>query len=679
MDDSEAMDRAIALASGVRTQTSPEPLGRVRRPGHRRLGVRGRDANRPGGPHAEAVALAAAGPRAQGATVVTTLEPCAHHGRTPPCADALIDAGVARVVVGITDPDPRSPARASPAWRRPASRPSVGVRAEAVAEQLAAYLTHRRTGRPHVVLKLAATLDGRTAAADGTEPVDHRTRGPGRRPPAPGRERRGARRGGHRPGRRPEPHRPPRRHARRPPAAPGRARPGRRTSAKVQPALELERRPRRGARHPRGEGRAPGAGRGRRPPSPGPSTGPASSTATSCTSRPRSPAATTAARCSPDPARRRSTTCGAAASSASPSSAPTSASTCRGAGPSDVHRDRRGARARSRAATASKLRIAATTVLDDAAIGDSIAVNGCCLTVVAQGEGWWEADVTDETFARTNLGDLARRRPGQPRAAGPHGGPARRPPRAGPRRRGRRGRRTGARPAGPHAARAAALRRGEGIDHRRRREPHRRRADRRRLHRRADPAHRRSHHPGHGRPGPPREPRGGHHGQARRTAGRRAPRTVPDARPTDREDRHDRQPLRAHRGRGRGDRGRRDRGRRRRRGPRERGRPHHGGRGGHPREDRLLRAPHLGPHLRADDRRAARRARHPAHGPGQQHRGAAHRVHLQRRLPRTARPPASRPPTGPTPSARSSTRPPSPPTSPAPATSSRCATATAAC
>jgi diaminohydroxyphosphoribosylaminopyrimidine deaminase/5-amino-6-(5-phosphoribosylamino)uracil reductase len=167
MDDTEAMDRAIALASGVRTRTSPNPwVGCV---------VLATDGSvfegataPPGGPHAEAAALAAAGPRAAGATVATTLEPCAHHGRTPPCADALVEAGVTRVVVGITDPDPQVAGQGIARLERAGIETVVGVRAEAIERQLAAYLTQRRTGRPHVVLKLAATLDGRTSAADGS-------------------------------------------------------------------------------------------------------------------------------------------------------------------------------------------------------------------------------------------------------------------------------------------------------------------------------------------------------------------------------------------------------------------------------------------------------------------------------------------------------------------------------
>jgi diaminohydroxyphosphoribosylaminopyrimidine deaminase/5-amino-6-(5-phosphoribosylamino)uracil reductase len=167
MDDTEAMDRAIALAAGVRTRTSPNPwVGCVvlTRGGQVFEGATAP----PGGPHAEVAALAEAGPATRGATVVTTLEPCAHHGRTPPCADALIDAGVARVVVGITDPDPHVAGQGVARLRHAGIETEVGVRADAVAEQLAAYLTHRRTGRPHVVLKLAATLDGRTAAPDGS-------------------------------------------------------------------------------------------------------------------------------------------------------------------------------------------------------------------------------------------------------------------------------------------------------------------------------------------------------------------------------------------------------------------------------------------------------------------------------------------------------------------------------
>jgi diaminohydroxyphosphoribosylaminopyrimidine deaminase/5-amino-6-(5-phosphoribosylamino)uracil reductase len=119
-----------------------------------------------GGPHAEVVALEQAAGRAR--TVVVTLEPCSHHGRTPPCADALIAAGLGRVVVGIEDPDPRVAGQGIARLRAAGIEVEVGVQAALVEEQLAPYLVHRRTGRPYVVLKLAASLDGRTAAPDGT-------------------------------------------------------------------------------------------------------------------------------------------------------------------------------------------------------------------------------------------------------------------------------------------------------------------------------------------------------------------------------------------------------------------------------------------------------------------------------------------------------------------------------
>jgi diaminohydroxyphosphoribosylaminopyrimidine deaminase/5-amino-6-(5-phosphoribosylamino)uracil reductase len=122
----------------------------------------------PGGAHAEVAALSAAGDFAELGTLYVTLEPCAHHGRTPPCTDAIIASGVRRVVVGVEDPDPQVAGRGVAALRSAGIDVEVGIGAAAVSEQLAAYLHHRRTGRPWVVLKLASTLDGRTAAPDGT-------------------------------------------------------------------------------------------------------------------------------------------------------------------------------------------------------------------------------------------------------------------------------------------------------------------------------------------------------------------------------------------------------------------------------------------------------------------------------------------------------------------------------
>jgi diaminohydroxyphosphoribosylaminopyrimidine deaminase/5-amino-6-(5-phosphoribosylamino)uracil reductase len=171
MDDAEHMRRAMALAASVRTSTAPNPwVGCVVIPpdAEARTPVFEGATAPPGGPHAEVAALAAAGPAARGATLVVTLEPCAHQGRTPPCTDAIIDAGVARVVIGVEDPDEHVAGRGVAALRAAGIEVTVGVAADEVAEQLAPYLKHRRTGRPWVVLKMAASLDARTAAPDGT-------------------------------------------------------------------------------------------------------------------------------------------------------------------------------------------------------------------------------------------------------------------------------------------------------------------------------------------------------------------------------------------------------------------------------------------------------------------------------------------------------------------------------
>ena len=169
MDDAEHMRRAMALAATVRTRTAPNPwVGCVVVPSDAGRTVFEGATAPPGGPHAEVAALAAAGSTAQGATLVVTLEPCAHYGRTPPCTDAIIEAGVARVVIGTEDPDEHVAGRGIAALRAAGIEVTVGVAADEVTEQLAPYLKHRRTGRPWVVLKMAASLDGRTAAPDGT-------------------------------------------------------------------------------------------------------------------------------------------------------------------------------------------------------------------------------------------------------------------------------------------------------------------------------------------------------------------------------------------------------------------------------------------------------------------------------------------------------------------------------
>ncbi len=160
------MDRAVELAGTARLAASPNPwVGAVVVAGGERYEG---STNPPGGLHAEAEALARAGRAARGATLYSTLEPCPHHGRTGPCTEAVIAAGISRVVVGIRDPDPGVDGRGLSALTEAGIEVVAGVRAEIIEHQLAAYLVHRRTGRPFVVLKLAATLDGRTAAPDGS-------------------------------------------------------------------------------------------------------------------------------------------------------------------------------------------------------------------------------------------------------------------------------------------------------------------------------------------------------------------------------------------------------------------------------------------------------------------------------------------------------------------------------
>ncbi len=123
---------------------------------------------RAGEPHAEILALRAAGDRARASTVVVTLEPCSHHGRTPPCADALISAGVGRVVVGARDPDPRVAGGGIARLRAAGIEVLEGVLGAEVEAADPGYFHQRRTGRPLMTLKLASTLDGQLAAADGT-------------------------------------------------------------------------------------------------------------------------------------------------------------------------------------------------------------------------------------------------------------------------------------------------------------------------------------------------------------------------------------------------------------------------------------------------------------------------------------------------------------------------------
>lgn len=159
------MDRARGLAERGRYTAAPNPIvGAVVVRDGRTIGE-GWHA-RAGGPHAEVVALDAAGEAARGAELYVTLEPCNHQGRTPPCTDAVLRAGVRRVVVGHLDPNPKMQGRSVALLREAGLEVEVldGASFERQNEQ---YFHFMRTGRPFVHVKLAATLDGRIAAADG--------------------------------------------------------------------------------------------------------------------------------------------------------------------------------------------------------------------------------------------------------------------------------------------------------------------------------------------------------------------------------------------------------------------------------------------------------------------------------------------------------------------------------
>ncbi len=166
--DRDAMRAALALARRGLGRVWPNPaVGCVL---VKNGMVVGRGWTQPGGrPHAETEALARAGVRAFGATAHVTLEPCSHHGRTSPCADALVAAGVARVVVALSDPDPRVSGRGLARLREAGVTVDEATEsARAAAEDLnAGFLMRVRAGRPAVTVKAAATLDGRIATQAG--------------------------------------------------------------------------------------------------------------------------------------------------------------------------------------------------------------------------------------------------------------------------------------------------------------------------------------------------------------------------------------------------------------------------------------------------------------------------------------------------------------------------------
>ncbi|HME82279.1 MAG TPA: bifunctional diaminohydroxyphosphoribosylaminopyrimidine deaminase/5-amino-6-(5-phosphoribosylamino)uracil reductase RibD [Candidatus Eremiobacteraceae bacterium] len=160
------MKRALALAARASGDTSPNPLvgAVVVRDGH----VVGEGFHRrAGAAHAERVALRKAGARSRGATLYSTLEPCAHRGRTPPCTSAIIAAGIKRVTIAIEDPDSKVNGRGIAAMRRAGIEVEIGDGASSAREQNRAYIAQRTTGRPFVTLKIAQTLDGYVARRKG--------------------------------------------------------------------------------------------------------------------------------------------------------------------------------------------------------------------------------------------------------------------------------------------------------------------------------------------------------------------------------------------------------------------------------------------------------------------------------------------------------------------------------
>jgi diaminohydroxyphosphoribosylaminopyrimidine deaminase/5-amino-6-(5-phosphoribosylamino)uracil reductase len=166
IDDAHYMRLALRLGRRGLGRTSPNPpVGGVVVAGQTVVG-RGYH-HKAGQPHGEAEALHDAGARARGATLYVTLEPCAHHGRMPPCVDAVIAAGVRRVVIGTRDPNPHVRGNGAARLRAAGIDVTMGVEQAACDELIAPFRKHITTGLPLVTLKLAASLDGRIATATG--------------------------------------------------------------------------------------------------------------------------------------------------------------------------------------------------------------------------------------------------------------------------------------------------------------------------------------------------------------------------------------------------------------------------------------------------------------------------------------------------------------------------------
>src|SRR5688572_2672357 len=160
--DEAAMRRALELAERGLYTTQPNPrVGAVLAQDHEIVGEGWHE--RAGQPHAEPNAIRAAGERARGATAYVTLEPCCHFGRTPPCADALLAAGVRRVVYAVDDPNPLVSGGGARKLREAGVQVESGLLAREAEALIAGFLMRMRQGRPFVRLKSAASLDGHTA------------------------------------------------------------------------------------------------------------------------------------------------------------------------------------------------------------------------------------------------------------------------------------------------------------------------------------------------------------------------------------------------------------------------------------------------------------------------------------------------------------------------------------
>jgi len=169
--DAALMERALSVAERGRRTAPPNPWVGCVLVKHGVIVGEGFHV-RPGEAHAEVAALQEAGDRARGATAYVTLEPCAHTHRTGPCADALIEAGISRVVAAVEDPDPHVRGSGFARLRDAGVDVTVGVGSEEVTDSLAPYLHHRRTGRAYCLAKVAMTLDGRiSASADAPTPI----------------------------------------------------------------------------------------------------------------------------------------------------------------------------------------------------------------------------------------------------------------------------------------------------------------------------------------------------------------------------------------------------------------------------------------------------------------------------------------------------------------------------